>query len=110
MEHLFLTNKNMDVILGKTIKWTSAGYTGNGGGYKGISKILEIDSTKKNPFKTETISGENFDYAFVENFENKLIKEKDICFSDGDRFVVVLEISESSLLEKIDEQIINALS
>lgn len=90
MESFVLNYKNINKIKGKTIQWASGGYNG---GYSGIAKVNSITKTKKNPLSCEILEGDDLNYAFTEYFNNPLlIKQSDICFSDGDRFVVVKSI------------------
>lgn len=72
-------------LVGKTISWKAPSYRMNKP-YNGVSKIISTDSSNKHPFKTETISGDNLDFAFVDEYARG--DEKDIlCYSDGGRFV-----------------------
>ena len=83
---IFLTVENAKSFEGKTITWK--GY----GNYEGVALLNKVDVSKRNPLECTIISGDNLNYAFNEYFGHSNLHSKaDICFSDGDRFVTIID-------------------
>lgn len=83
---IFLTAENAKQFEGKTVTWK--GY----GNYEGVALINKVDTSKRNPLECTIISGDNLNYAFNEYFGHSTLQYKaDICFSDGDRFVTIID-------------------
>lgn len=81
-----LSTDNVNSLIGKKIKWSAPGYRANGN-YEGISIIKSVDLEKDKPLTTETISGDNLAFAFLDKtMQGKILCEA-FCFSDTDRYV-----------------------
>lgn len=80
-------------LVGKTIKWFAPADRANKP-YTGIDKIISFDETKKNPFTTESIEGDNLAYAFNQWIDSHWFKKEYgdskniLCFSDADRDLI----------------------
>lgn len=81
-----LTVNNAKSLEGKIIKWEAPGYYANGK-YMGVAKIIAIDLSKRQPIESETISGDNLKYAFINRDDEGTLLSKGLCFSDADRYV-----------------------
>ena len=73
--------ESADELVGKTIKWHAPGYQANGD-YTGIDRIISVDTTKRRPFTTEVIEGDNLSFAFADKYTGGMV-----AYSDSDRLV-----------------------
>lgn len=84
---IFLTVANAKSFEEKTVTWK--GY----GTYEGVAFIKKVDTSKKRLLECKIISGDNLNLAFNEHFGHSTLHNKaDICFSDGDRFVTIIDV------------------
>jgi len=80
---LFVAEKE---LIGKTIQWNAPAYKHNKP-YSGVSKIVGVDRTNRKPLITETISGDNLSYAFIDEFNPEDLENEMMCYSDGERYI-----------------------
>lgn len=78
-------------LIGKTIKWTATGSRENGL-YNGLSKITAVDPTNRRPITSETLEGDNLDFAFVNQYSAEDVEFGLLSYSDGDRYVTFEEV------------------
>jgi hypothetical protein len=71
--------KNLNVILGRTIKWFAPAYKANKD-YGGIAKITDIHLTETHPITAEIISGDNLNHAISDATTDGYV-----ALSDSDR-------------------------
>lgn len=76
-----LTLEQAKKLTGKTIIWTAPKAEDNNGFYSGKSKILSIKNEK---LITETLKGDNLDYAFI--------YDDVFNYSDEGRFITIKNI------------------
>lgn len=81
-----LSIHNATSLIGKKIKWSAPGYRANGS-YGGISIILSVEIKKDKPLTTQTITGDNLAFAFLDKTMQGKILCDDFCFSDADRYI-----------------------
>lgn len=77
MKNSVLKTENLDQLVGRPIAWKVQGYDNQI--YSGISVIKYVRLQDKNPITSDTIGGDNLDFAFVENGK--------IFYSDADRTI-----------------------
>ena len=97
-KYFFLTEKNIDSLIGKKVEFRAPSYEYNRP-YYGIAIIKAVDYKKKKPIECESISGDDLKFAFLDNHglstkdggETYQMIDKPRCFSysDGDREVAV---------------------
>lgn len=84
------------ILVGKTISWESESGKGNSG-YNGICIITDVDLESSRPIKSETISGDNLKFAFVDShglvsenngktYQLNKENEEDYCLSYSDSY------------------------
>lgn len=113
MKPFFLNVENVQALIGKRIKWHAEAYEANSpyGGEAIIREVSEgerykgYDSIYKT-LKCETISGDNLDYAFVDNYGLKEISDgywscaNDVprvyCYSDSYREVEIISVEDEN--------------
>lgn len=81
-------------LIGKTIKWTAPGSRENGP-YTGLAKITSVDASRRRPITSETIEGDDLDYAFVNEYSAEDVEMGLLCYSDGDRYVTFEEVNNA---------------
>ena len=88
MNLITLTTENLEILKGKKIRWyaPASKYNNN---YTGVALIKEINISERRPIKSETIEGDDLDYAFVDDIMN----DGSISYSDSFRNVT-FKISE----------------
>ena len=82
-----LTTKNLKELQGKRIKWFAPAYKYNND-YTGECIITNVNLEERRPIKSETISGDNLDYAFIDD----LMNNGSISYSDSYRNVTFEKI------------------
>jgi hypothetical protein len=88
MTNQTIHSSDVKTLVGKTIKWSAPGYRANGN-YSGVAKITGVKD-ERNPLVSETISGDNLEYAFVDEMSDGLL-----AYSDSYR-IVTYEIVEDA--------------
>lgn len=98
MEHKFepLTKENVESFIGKPVEFNAPGYNTF---YEGKAIIKSVDYSKDFPLECECLSGEDLNYAFLDNHglvshdggETYRVSDENTCFSfsDGYREVFV---------------------
>lgn len=96
-----LTKENVCNLIGKKIKFEAPSFKANEL-YTGIVVINSVDFNKKHPISCKLISGDNLEYAFLDNHGLETLDNgatyiiTDTCtsftYSDRDREVFVTEI------------------
>lgn len=86
-----LSVHNANSLIGKKIKWSAPGYRANGN-YGGVSVIKSVDLKEDKPLTTETISGDNLAFAFLDKTMQGKILCDAFCFSDADRYITFISI------------------
>lgn len=76
-------------LIGKIITWSAPSSRWNSP-YTGVAKITSVDASRSRPITSETIEGDDLDYAFVEDVEMGLL-----CYGDGDRCVTFEEVNNA---------------
>ncbi len=84
-------------LIGKTIFWQAPAYKHNEP-YGGTAKILEVDNSNRNPITSETISGDDLDYAFVNEYNIEDVEMGLLSYSDGDRYVTFFEVEAEAII------------
>lgn len=88
-------------LIGKTIIWNAPASKYNAT-YGGVAKIVSVDPDNRRPIKTETISGDYLDYAFVDEYEKEDVEMGLLCYSDGGRHVT-FEVKCTSIEDVIEK-------
>lgn len=86
-----LTEQNIQEFIGKTIGFAAEGYNRN---YQGVVLIKSVDMSQKNPISCEVISGDDLQYAFLDDHglitadggETYQLTKEFRCFSYSDSY------------------------
>lgn len=84
-----LTINNVKSLILKRVKWFAPAAEGNLD-YEGIAIIKSVDINKRNPLITETISGDNLAFAFLDKTMQGKILCDSFCYSDADRYITFI--------------------
>lgn len=85
-----LTVDNVKSLIGKRIKWFASAYKHNAS-YQGVAIIKSVDILNDKPLVTETISGHNLAFAFLDKTMQGKILCDAFCFSDADRYITIIQ-------------------
>lgn len=76
-ENQALSPLMLHTLIGKTIKWNAPSAKENRP-YSGTDKIISVNLGNRNPLKTESIEGDDLQYAFIDDLmDNELLSYSD---------------------------------